>query len=381
MAEQEQLISSEISEDLLSDAALDALASPEQPEPGPETQPEPEVEVTAEPGTEVTVTPREEGTEVEVTEPEATEPTAEEKKKFFGKYETEEAAEQAWRERERFLTQTRQELAEKSRSLQELEDFRKQAEPILAQFVQAQQAQQQPKVELPQPPADFDWTDPEQVRNYYGQLTQAQQAQFQTALQQERERMSQHFQSHAEEVQSQHAQQAFAQTVMAFREKHQDIDDVKAMQIAEVFKENQEYGFTVTPENLEVAHQVVSTPGVKQLLDRFSIVPDPENVQRAQEVLADESVKAFVLANPSSFTDTDEDGWQAAKQYAARLSALQVEPTPTTDPKTLAKVTTGSGGAPAPAAPSNNPYGIDSETWKMFGGEEQNDPLSGLFNR
>lgn len=378
MAEQERLTSSDVTEDLLSDASLDAM---EQPEPGPEeTQPEPEVEVTAEPGTEVTVTPQEEGTEIEVTEPTAEE-VAEEKKMFFGKYESEEAAEQAWKERERFLTQTRQELAEKSRSLQELEDFRKQAEPILAQFVQAQQAQAQPKVELPQPPADFDWTDPEQVRNYYGQLNQAQQEHFNRALQAERQQMQQQFSQHTQEFQERQAQESFGRTVMDFRSRHQDIDDIKAMQIAEVFQENQEYDFGVTPENLEVAYQVVSTPGVKELLDRFSIVPDSDNVQRAQEVLADESVKAFVLASPSSFTDTDDDGWQAAKQYAARLSALQVEPTPTADPKTLAKVTTGTGGAPAAAAPANNPFGIDPETWKEFGGELGNDPLAGLFNQ
>lgn len=372
MAEQEDLISSDVTEDLLSDASLDAL---EQPEPGPEPQPEPEVEVAAEPGTEVTVTPQEEGTEVEVTEP-----SAEEKQLFFGKYESQEAAEQAWRERERFLTQTRQELADERRKLEALEAFRQQAEPVLRQITQAQQAQQQ-QVQLPQPPADFDWTDPEQVRNYYGQLTQAQQEQFNKALQAERQQMQQQFASHTQEFQERQAQESFGRTVMDFRSRHQDIDDVKAMQIAEVFKENQEYDFGVTPENLEVAYQMVSTPGVKELLDRFSIVPDTENVQRAQEVLADESVKAFVLANPSSFTDTDDDGWQAAKNYAARLSALQVEPTPTADPKTMAKVTTGTGGAPAAAAPANNPYGIDPEQWKEFGGELGNDPFAGLFNR
>lgn len=374
MAEQEELTSSDVSEDLLSDASLDAAEA----EPGPETpQPEPEVEVAVEPGTEVTVTPDEDKTEIEVTPPET---TAEEKKKFFGKYETEEAAQEAWLERERFLTQTRQELADKSRSLEELQAFREQAEPVLNQILAAQQAQTA-KVEMPQPPADFDWTDPEQVRDYYGKLTQAQQEQFQTALQTERQRMTEHFQAQSQQVESRQAEQAFARTVQDFRTKHQDIDDVKALQIAEVFKENQEYGFTVTPENLEVAHQVVSTPGVKQLLDRFAVVPDPHNVARAQEVLADESVKGFVLANPSAFTDTDDEGWQAAKDYAARLSALQIEPTPTADPKTMAKVTTGTGGAPAPAAPANNPYGIDPEQWKEFGGELGNDPLAGLFNQ
>jgi hypothetical protein len=374
VAEQETFDSSQ-GEDLLSDAALDALET-EQAEPGPETsQPEPQVEVTVPDGNEVKVeTP---DTEVQVEAPQGEPET--EKQKFFGKYDTPEAAEEAWRERERFLTQTRQELAEKNRALEELQAFRQQAEPVLQQIMQAQQ-QPQP-VQLPQPPADFDWTDPDQVRNYMATLTQAQQQQVSAALQQERQRMTQEFQQHTETMQTQQAQQELSRTVAEFRSRHTDIDEVKALQIAEVFKENAEYGFSVSPENLEVAHQVVSTPGVKQLLDRFGVVPDPDNVARAQEVLADESIRNFVRANPSAFTDTDEEGWEAAKSYAARLSALSVEPTPTQDPKTLAKVTTGSGGAPAPAAPANNQWGIDPELWKEFGGELEDDPLAGLFKK
>jgi RNase H-fold protein (predicted Holliday junction resolvase) len=361
-------------EDPLSDAALDALETG-QAEPGPETpQPEPQVEVQVPDGTDVQVqTP---DTEVQVEAPQGEPET---KPKLFGKYETMEAAEQAWRDRERFLTQTRMEYAAKTREVEELQAFRQQAEPLLQQI---QAAQQKPaEVQLPQPPADFDWTDPEQVRSYYGQLTQAQQQHFQTALQQERERISQQFQQQTETIQSQQAQQELGRTVAEFRSRHQDIDDIKALQIAEVFKENAEFGFTVSPENLELAHQVVSTPGVKQLLDRFNVVPDPANVARAQEVLADESIKGFVMANPSAFTDTDEEGWEAAKNYAARLAALNVETPPQQDPKALAKVTTGSGGAPAQAAPANNPYGIDPEMWKEFGGELESDPLAGLFNK
>lgn len=369
MAEQEPLNISEVSEDMLSDASLDAL---EQTEPGPEeTQPEPEVEVEAEPGTEVTVTPGEGETEVEV-EAEA------EKPKLFGKYETQEEADKAWIERERFLTQTRQELAEKSRSLDELQAFRQQAEPILAKL---NEAQNQPKpVELPQPPADFDWTDPEQVRDYYGKLTEAQQTHFTNALQAERYRMSQQFAAQTQAQQGLQAQEALARTVESFRSKH-EIDDITAYKIAEVFKENSEYGFTVTPDNLEVAYQLASNDDAKRLLDRFGVVPDADNVARAAEVLADESIKGFVLANPSAFTDTDEEGWAAAKNYAARLSALQVEEVETVDPKTLAKVTTGSGGAPAAAAPANNPYGIDPKTWTEFGGDLEDDPLAGLFTK
>ena len=379
MAEQQELGSSADAEDLLSDESLDEIQGVQTPEPTPEpeAQPEPEVEVTVEPGTEVTVTPEGGTTEVEVAQGEG----GEKPELIFGQYTSIEEAERGWREARKYVTETRQELAETRRALEEQEAFRKQVEPLVAQFQAQQQQAQVPQVQLPQPPADFDWTDPEQVRSYYGQLTQAQQEHFNQALAAERQRMDQQFQSHTQAVQNNQQQEAFGRTVMEFRSKHQDIDDIKAMQIAEVFKENHQYGFAISPENLELAYQVVSTPNAKEFLDRFGIVPDPVNVARTQEVLADEALKGFVLANPSSFTDTDEEGWQAAKQYAAKVAALQIEPTQGPDPKTLAKVTTGPGGKPAQSAPANNPYGIDPETWKDFGGELDGDSLAGLFSK
>lgn len=353
--------------DSLSDEAL-GLNQPEETPAAEALQPEAEPEPKAEPEQPEPPADQQPATATEIAE-------QVEQDLILGKFKDQESLANAYTQVEKAFHQSQMERAEDRRRVEELE------QRFQAATTPRPPEPEIPKVELPQVGPDFDWSDPEQVRGYVANLTEAQQRQFSEAFQAERARLAQEFQTHtqqfAQQSQEQQAQTQWANTIADFRSKHTDIDSGRAYAIAQVFRDNAEYGFTPSPENLEVAYQLTSDPNVKALVDRFDIVPNTENVTRAREVLADENLARYISANPSSFTDTDEQGWQYAKQLAAASAAVQVTPAAEQDARTMAQVATGNTGSTATAP--GVPDGVDPEQWKFFGGDVEQDPLKKLF--
>lgn len=326
--------------------------------PVPEaTQPEPEPPAEVTPPAEPEAAPAE--------EPAAEQPQPEAQELILGKYKDTDALIAAHQEQEKWATREAQRRAELERQVKEQEEFITKAAPILEQLQKA-----------PEQPVQIDpYADPE-----------VQEQQRQALIQQQinagiAERMAA-FEQQQKDAQVSAQQAEWDSVRQEFYTKHPEVqqDQTMGWAIRNVFET---YGEDLPPsrENLEVAYQLVTRPQVRQTLDDLDLAPGPLEIQRVEEMLADQNLFRYVMSNPSTI-EAKPDGWEYTKQLAglpvtlntASQTAQQAQQAQAQQAKTQAWVEHGTSGAPAEAAP-----GKRNEAWADIGGPlqdaEEKNPL------
>lgn len=335
-------------------------AAPEQPAEPAEEQPAAEGETPEEP-------------EVEIPENDPFAAYRDEKGLILGKWKTGEDWAAGTRQADAWGTQQSQaraqaerEAAEARRILTELQPFMPLIQQAVAQGGPEALQQQQQQQPVPQVPEDLDLSDPQVLTTFLTQRDAQIRQQLQGELQQQ---MAQQFQSQQQQFAEQQTTQSQIAEVHRFYERFPDAAPGEPLNqsVAQVVAEYRAAGIdefsTYNDENLEVAYTLVKNPRVKEMIDRFDIVPNRDAVQRATEMVADPNLANYVAANPAALTETDDDGWAYAKTLAALPGLLQGAQNGAQanvqqqqqQARTMAHLEAGGSGAPVQAAPGERP--------------------------
>lgn len=366
------------------------VAETEQPEAQPDQQqPEatPEPEAPAQP-TEPAAPGSDSAPSDEEQKPEAADPAAEpevevpendpyaslrdDKGLILGKYKTVDDWAAGHRQAEGWATQQAQARAEAEREAAQAREILTQLQPympLIQQAMQGQVPQVPAQQQQPQPPAvpdDIDLSDPQQLTTFLAQRDAQIRQEMQVDLQQQ---MQQQWEAQQQHTTQQQAVSSQMEAVHRFRSRVEDaapgtpID----MGIAQVFDQYRKQGVeefgAYSEENLEVAYTLVKNPRIKEVIDRFELVPDRDAIARVSEIVADPNLARFVAANPAALTETDDEGWEAAKSYAALPALLQGAQNGAQanvqqqqqQARTMAHLEAGRSGAPVQAAPGEQP--------------------------
>jgi hypothetical protein len=328
-------------------------ATPAEPDPGAD---QPAAEAPAEP-------------EVEVPDNDPFASLRDDKGLILGKYKTVEDWAAGHRQAEGWATQQSQARAQAEREAAQAREILTQLQPYMPLIQQAMQnpaaLQGQPQPPAVQVPEDLDLSDPQQLTTFLAQRDAQIRQQLQTELQQT---MSQQFQTQQQQMTSQQAHAAQMAAVQRFRQAHPDAEpgssiDMGVAHIFEEYRPHAEEFRSYTEENLEIAYTLVRNPQVKEMIDRFDLVPNRDAIARATEMVADPNLANYVAANPSALTDTDDQGWEYAKQLAALPALLQGAANGAQlntqqqqqQARAMAHLEAGGSGAPVQAAPGERP--------------------------
>lgn len=322
---------------------VDALFAEPEPPPQPEVE-TPAAEVVEAPA-EPPVEAQPEAPEAEVeTEAEPAPPVAEQEApaeqpsdsapdggKWLDRFESYEAAKAAYKDAQGWATRESQRRVEAERKAQALEQGLEQIKPLLPQFQQWLAEQQ--------------GIDPQDVSPQDVQALARQEAE---KIVTERDK-----QRTAQEVTS---------AIQSFRGAHPEIVGTPLEgDVVRLFGEYREVDpeFIPNRDNMETIYKVAQDPRVKGVLDTLQLFPDPEFVERAEELVSNPALAKAIYANPHLIESDAGMEWarglvttppEQVTAPAQQASAQQRE-----EDKKRVFVEPATSGAPAQAAPGERP--------------------------